>query len=464
MVPFLLSKRDRLIPRLNYFSRVNFFLAVFITTRGSFSLDHQDPLPWWNQSDNFFRHQINALIDGHWWVEPYQLWGECFLRDEKCLSYFGLMPSVIRIPFLPILNRFDTAGSAYFIAAALTLASNSFWMLAKDVAPTFLGGSFFVRLTTAFLIGPASLLYFGSRTSVYHESLVWSIAFACVALRRYCLWTNNSSHKNLIFLIIALSLSAGTNPSVLPLAGVVAMAVGVQLYSKSQIVSRSLLSSGALFLVPALVLFGTFFLKFGTPFFDETWHQSIPENQDWARVLLENGGEVSALKFIPVQLYSVLRIDGLAFDQVWPWISIRFSAPSMSGSYQTPFHKNGVWFVEAVSGPNFVPIQFGCLFVSLFIVIKKFLSRKQSIHSMNLDFGLLASVSYLLIVLMQVQIAQRYLTYFYVPTTFGLIYILREIEHRKHTVKLKQAYLFVSSLGVIWTLFLAINFYFGSNL
>jgi hypothetical protein len=462
-VTLRIDKFGHIRSRFDLFPRINFFVALFVTTRGSFLLDHQDPLRGWNQSSNFFLHQINALIDGHWWVEPNQLLGECFLRDEKCLSYFGLTPSIVRIPFLSLLDHYNTAGSAYFIAAALTLASNSFWMLAKDVAPTFLNGSFFVRLTTAFLIGPASLLYFGSRTSVYHESIAWSIAFASLSLRRYWLWAKNSSHKNMIFLVIALSLSAGTHPGILPLATVLAIAVGIHLFANNQGVICLLVSSGSLLLVPSIVSFGTILLKFGTPFFDGTWHQSIPEDPYWAKILLENGGRVTALKFIPVQLYSALRIDGLAFDQVWPWVSIRFSWQTMSNLYQTPFHKDGIAFTEAVSGANFAPVQFGFLLVSIFMVTKHIFARKISKHDIYFDLGLLSSISYLLIVLMQVQVAQRYMTYFYIPTTFGFIYILREIEHRWQIVKLKRAYLFISSLGVIWTLFIGFNFYFSSS-
>ena len=61
-------------------------------------------------ADHFFLAQARALVHGHLYVPRHDLPQECFVYRRRCYGYFGLTPSLLRIPFLPLL---DLANRSY---------------------------------------------------------------------------------------------------------------------------------------------------------------------------------------------------------------------------------------------------------------------------------------------------------------------------------------------------------------
>ena len=72
----------------------------------------------------FFTAQADSILYARLWVNPADIPGECFYHDGQCDGYFGLFPSLLRIPFVIILGPTVRESTALFISIA---ASITFW-------------------------------------------------------------------------------------------------------------------------------------------------------------------------------------------------------------------------------------------------------------------------------------------------------------------------------------------------
>ena len=55
-------------------------------------------------------------------VDPDDLLSECLRRGSRCNGYFGVTPSLVRIPFLPVSRHSRSALTPLFLGVALLLA------------------------------------------------------------------------------------------------------------------------------------------------------------------------------------------------------------------------------------------------------------------------------------------------------------------------------------------------------
>src|SRR4051812_27276084 len=76
-------------------------VVFYFTTERTWNLAKQRTEAGW--SGGYFTAQAESLlVHGRLDVDPCLLWSECFERDSLCYGYFGLTPSLLRIPFLGI--------------------------------------------------------------------------------------------------------------------------------------------------------------------------------------------------------------------------------------------------------------------------------------------------------------------------------------------------------------------------
>src|SRR6188508_3197110 len=73
-------------------------VVFYFTTQGTWSLTKQNDDAGW--SGGFYWRQAESMVvRGRLDVEPTALIGECFERGSRCYGYFGLTPSLVRLPF-----------------------------------------------------------------------------------------------------------------------------------------------------------------------------------------------------------------------------------------------------------------------------------------------------------------------------------------------------------------------------
>ena len=77
-----------------------------------------DPLRPSNYQDNFYDLQARAMFHGHLWLANGSLGIEAFLHGGHTYTYFGLFPSIIRMPILAVTSSLDGRLTAPYMLLA----------------------------------------------------------------------------------------------------------------------------------------------------------------------------------------------------------------------------------------------------------------------------------------------------------------------------------------------------------
>ena len=207
---------------------------------------------------DFFLAQANSLVHGHLSVQPAQIPGECWFYRGQCYGYYGLTPSLLRVPLLPLLNHGGNFLTAVYLTLALTFAAVSALAIALHVlAPlprTPVTNCLFA--VVALSLTPASVLMASARPAVYEEAIAWSLGFGVFAIYCFLRWWDARRWRWGVLVVLSLLLSTNARPTTMPLAvmlgvGMLAGALlkhrqeAVPVRSSSPFQSRSFRSSAA---------------------------------------------------------------------------------------------------------------------------------------------------------------------------------------------------------------------------
>ena len=79
----------------------------------------------------FFSAQARSMMKGHFYVnEAGDLPGECYIYENKCFGYFGITPSLLRMPFLFFRRELNFTSTSLIVAITLGIIA-SFLLLDK---------------------------------------------------------------------------------------------------------------------------------------------------------------------------------------------------------------------------------------------------------------------------------------------------------------------------------------------
>lgn len=384
----------------------------FLITKFKFDFNYweeQNPL---SQSTRFFGEQLRSIVHGRLDVPRDYLPGECFFREDKCFGYFGVTPSLIRLPLLffgeNVIHRFAAPLLAVALAISSTFSVLVFrvWAIRFSIQQT-------VRecLQMVLLLGPLSPLMLLTRVSVFHEAIAWCIAFACVCLYFLSKFWISPTMFDGTAIICALSLSVGANPSALVLLPVV-IAVFV---CRSVAHWKQILLVGSSITVSAAMSFGIFYLKFNEFNPNPFLHEAIPEDPFWASVMQANGGMQTSLKFLPSQIVNAFRIDSMSLWRDYPWV--RPQIPEFRPYiFVWPVSSSEMNVQRSMSALFLFPFQVVLVFQILWWVVQ----QRQRINSRQWIMGTITSISILSFPLLgfsQVAVTSRYFSYTYIPVS-----------------------------------------------
>ncbi len=133
--------------------------------------------------ENFYDLQARAIFHGHLYVPKGSLGPEAFVHDGRQYTYFGLFPSLLRMPVLLFTHSLDgrlTAPSillAWIVTGVLT--SMLLWRVRLLVRGTAtLGRSEAVAngVLVATILGGSVLVELAANPWVYSEDIAWSVA------------------------------------------------------------------------------------------------------------------------------------------------------------------------------------------------------------------------------------------------------------------------------------------------
>jgi len=301
-------------------------LVFYFTTEGTWDLTKQRNDGGW--SGGFFRAQAESmLVHARLDVDQLDLLSECLRRGNRCYGYFGLTPSLVRLPFLGIQRYFHSALTPLFLGVAVLLA---YWaalqLLLRSLRQAAVAGQprgavLAYAIVGALVLGPGSSLMFITRPAVYEEAIAWGIAFFLIAVNQVWGWLAREVRSLVPAVIFAVG-AANARPTLAAACGVLGLVVAGLAYLREP--GRRLPRAAlAICLLPGLTAAGVLYLKVRSPFPDHHLSEMMTKAPHWRVILNRNGDRTAGLMFAPTELFAYFRPDALTRTDKWPFLDFR---------------------------------------------------------------------------------------------------------------------------------------------
>jgi len=313
-------------------------VVFYYTSEGTWDPRHQNVSAAW--SAFFFTAQAESIVHARLDVNPVDIMGECFWRDSLCFGYFGITPSLVRIPFLGISRYLHSALTPLYLAVAVLLA---YWAALQLMQRSLRESSDSARsqaralwyfIIGAVALGPGGTLMFVTRPAVYEEAIAWSVAFILLAMDHVWAW-HSGERRSLVPAVLFAIAAANARPTAAVTSGVLGLVV-IAMWALSgsrdsggavrdvdtpkesgpgQAVRpphtsrRVLVWALCLGLMPGLTSAGVFWLKFRTPVPNPLTNDQFQNEPHWKAVRQRNGDRMSGLMFTPTELVAYFRPD-----------------------------------------------------------------------------------------------------------------------------------------------------------
>ena len=315
------------------------------------------------QPSKFYSFQAQAMLHGHLWVKPGSIGIEGFVVHHRTYTYFGIFPSLLRMPFLAVAPHLSaSAFTAPMMAAAWILAGTMSGLLLWRVRVLARGAVAVSRLEAvlagiwlATVLAGSVMLFLAATPWVFSEDILWSIALAIGVVFTLLGVLEAPSYPRVAvagLFVVAADLTRVTT-------GVAAI-LGALLVGAWLLVTRgerrdrrrggAMIGAGVLAgLLGAAVNELKFQMLFGLPMGDHVW---TGLNAHRRAFLAAHGGQETGLAFLPSNLLAYLqpfglringtfpfiwlpghtatRIGGVLFDQTYPTASIPASMPLLT--------------------------------------------------------------------------------------------------------------------------------------
>lgn len=281
--------------------------------------------------DNFYELQARSMFSGHLDVPANSLGIEGFLHDGRTYTYFGIWPSLIRMPILAVTHAYDGALTAPSLLVAWVLTglftALLVWrirILIRGEAVLRWGEAVSYGALTAAVLGGSVLVFIAAYPSTYDEDFGWSVALVLGALFFLLGMMERPSWKAAVgsgFFVLAASLNRAPTGyacviAALLVAGWFALGRGGQ---EERRWAWWLAAAGIVALVAnCAVTYAKFGLPFGLPMADQVWAHI---NAHRRAFLSANGGKAFSIGFIPSTLWAYLNPTAIRISSLFPFIA-----------------------------------------------------------------------------------------------------------------------------------------------
>ncbi len=134
-------------------------------------------------ASNFYDIQARAIFHGHLYAAGDAFGGETFVRAGHSYTYFGLFPSLLRMPVLALTHSLDGRLTALSMLLAWLVTALFSSLLIWRIRPLIRGNAVMGRaeaasygVLLATILGGSVLVYLASDPWVFSEDLAWSVA------------------------------------------------------------------------------------------------------------------------------------------------------------------------------------------------------------------------------------------------------------------------------------------------
>ena len=359
-----------------------------------------DPsVAWTIRTDYFFTAQADALLRGRLWVDPKSMESvnECFYVAGKCYGYFGLTPSILRIPILLVTGQTTQSFAIFMIPIASGLAFGASLDLCrqfvKPIAHQLRGVVF--MCVAALALGPGSVLVLLADPFVYQEAIVWSIAGVMLAVNCYWRWLHSDNNRYLWFSVFFCIFAAVARPTTVFVGVVIGFSLFITHRKRVSLRSNIAVAALGFIILPALFSFGILFVKFGQPSLPNSAYRSptgvgFPFVPPCGNPKFENHP-----KFLQTNLFAYFRPDAVRLYQEWP--NVRFKIGYCIGpnrpTYLWPLKAGNVLVEKTTSLPNTMPIPLLAAGIASYAVVRQRRTTELALLTAVATSGLLMSMS-----------------------------------------------------------------------
>lgn len=130
----------------------------------------------------FYDHQAQSMLRGRFDVPESAIGGEAFVVEGKNYGYFGITPSLLRLPFVMIGSLFGELSRVFLLGYFLLCLAGAYALLCHATRilnrkPAWPSPWALAVLMIGGVLG-TTLLFLGSRAYIYHEAILCGAAFA----------------------------------------------------------------------------------------------------------------------------------------------------------------------------------------------------------------------------------------------------------------------------------------------
>lgn len=282
----------------------------------------------------FYEAQARSLLHLHWDVSPQVLNVEAFIVHGKAYMYFGPVPALMRLPVVALTDGLDGRLTELSLLAAFVVSLGMLGRLAWRARRAVLGdtpmgtGEAWISGALALVFGSGSILLFlASHAFVYHEAILWAVAFSLAAYDQMVAYVERPTPGRVVGAATFATLAVLTRFSV----GLGAVAALLVLGLWEAFRWRRVRPEDPMTLRPAAacLLTGVLSLslyayvneaKFGTLFSIPVKAQAYNGfNAGRREALRANGGTLFGPQFLPTTLLQYARPDALRVGRLFPW-------------------------------------------------------------------------------------------------------------------------------------------------
>ncbi len=279
-------------------------------------------------SGSVYDVQARAIMHGHLALPPGSIGLEAFLRGGRTYTYFGVFPSLIRIPVLLITHSLDgrLASASIVLAWLVTAAFASLllWRIRTVVrgdAPLGWAESASYGILLASVLTGSVLLFLASEPNIYSEDLAWSIALCCGSLFALLGVLERPSWDRVVasgVLVLLTNLNRATTGyacviATLAIAGWLALGRGGP---EQRRWALPMLVAGVVAMIAGCAVdLAKFNLLFGVPASEQLVYRAF-------KLGLINKGHYFSLRFIPSTLQAYAAPGGLGVSSVFPFLTV----------------------------------------------------------------------------------------------------------------------------------------------
>lgn len=281
--------------------------------------------------DDFYDLQARSMFAGHLWIPTGRMGIEAFNHAGRQYTYFGIFPSLLRMPVLLVTHRLDgrlTAPSILLAWCATALTSALlFWRLrilmrGEAVVGRAEAASYGALMAT--VMGGSVVLYLAATPFIYNEDFAWSVPLTIGSLFALLGVLEHASWRRVVTsgaLVLATSLNrTPTGYACIIAAGLVGVwfAAGRAGRSERRWALPMLGVAVIAFVANAAVTYAKFGIPVGLPMADQVW-ASVNAHRRY--FLAANGGKAFSPAFLPSTLWAYLDPLGLKVSGLFPFIT-----------------------------------------------------------------------------------------------------------------------------------------------